>query len=84
MYEVFYSKQSIKTLKKLPRNESVRIRGKIKELAESPYRHKQVKVMKGDDGYRLRVGNWRVLYTINESRLEVWVIKIASRGEVYK
>lgn len=84
MYDVFYSKQSIKALKKLPRNESSRIQGKIKQLAEHPYQHQQVKALKGSEGYRLRVGDWRVLYTINESRLEVWIIKIASRGEVYK
>ena len=83
-YNIKYSKQAIRTLRKMPKNLSIRILTKIKELADSPYSHSQVKTLKGLDACRLRVGDWRVIYTVKDQELEVWIVKIASRGEVYK
>lgn len=68
----------------MPANWAKRICEKIDILAQSPYGNTQAKALKGLDAYRLRVGDWRVVYSINDSELEIWVIKIAPRGEVYK
>ena len=84
MFKIRYSKQAIKTLRKIPSNLSQQIVGKIAMLANNPYEAKQVKTLQGLEGYRLRVGDWRVIYTINQPQIEVWVIKIAARDEVYK
>lgn len=83
MYKVKYSKGAIKVLRKLPRNWSERIICKIQELAMDPYSSQQSKALKGSEGYRLRVGDWRVIYTMNHDVLEIWIIKIASRGDAY-
>ena len=84
MYSIKYSKQAIKVLRKLPKNVSTKICNKIGELATSPYSHSQVKNLKGVNAYRLRVGDWRIIYTVEDQALEVWIVKVASRGEVYK
>ena len=68
----------------MPRNLADRIRKKIKALAQSPYTNRQAKMLKGAKANRLRVGDWRILYTINDSDVEIWIIKIAPRGEAYK
>lgn len=85
MYKVKYSKQAIKSLRKMLKNAASRIIGKINELALSPHSAAQVKLLKGLEGYRLRVGDWRIIYSIQEDEAPgIWIIKIAPRGEVYK
>jgi len=43
-----------------------------------------VKRLSGMEGYRLRVGDWRVVYTLEEARLIIAVVDIGSRGGIYK
>ncbi len=67
----------------MPRNEAVRIRGKIDQYAADPRSlASQVKKMKGRSGYRLRVGDWRVIF--DEDDNVVAIEDIASRGSIYE
>lgn len=84
MYKITFSKQSDKTLRRMPRNTAKNIAKKIKELIANPKRMRNVKKLTDHPGYRLRIGNWRVVYTINENEVLIHVVKIKSRGEVYK
>ena len=54
MYKVLYSRQAIKTLRKMPRNWANRIINKINELAVDPFSSQQVKALKGGEACRLR------------------------------
>lgn len=60
------------------------IANKIKELAGNPQVMRNVKKITDHPGYRLRVGDWRVVYTINDNELLIHVINVKTRGEVYK
>ncbi|MBN9565202.1 MAG: type II toxin-antitoxin system RelE/ParE family toxin [Alphaproteobacteria bacterium] len=85
MHKVVYSIQSTKALAKVPRNLAELIVKEIRALASDPLgKNPQVKKLSGADGYRLRVGDWRVVYTIKHRQLVIHVIKIAPRGGVYK
>jgi len=54
-------------------------------MAMDPYaRHPNVTKLQNRPGYRLRVGNWRVIYEIEEEELIILVLRIGSRGEVYR
>jgi len=69
----------------MPRNTAKLIREKVEMIAADPYAdHPNAKKLQGRDGYRLRVGDWRVIYKIQSEELVIMVLKIASRGEVYK
>ena len=69
----------------MPRNAAKLIREKLDDIAVNPYAdHPNAKKLQGREGYRLRVGDWRVVYKIQNEQLIVVVMKIASRGEVYK
>ncbi len=68
----------------MPRNTAKRIRDKIEELAEDPAAMRNVVKLTGVEGYRLRVGDWRVVYTLEQDELVVAVVKIKPRGEVYR
>jgi mRNA interferase RelE/StbE len=43
-----------------------------------------VKALQGQPGYRLRVGDWRVIYTLQDEVLTVLIIRIAHRREAYR
>ena len=84
MYKVLTTKSFAKALSRLPVNWQKRIVGKIKEIAVDPYaRHNNVTRLEGRDGYRLRIGDWRVLYELHDGRLELWALDVAARGGIY-
>jgi mRNA interferase RelE/StbE len=84
MYKVTFSKQADKTLRRMPRNTAKDITKKIKVLAVNPKKMRNVKKLTDHLGYRLRIGDWRVVYSLNENEVLIHVVKIKSRGEVYK
>jgi mRNA interferase RelE/StbE len=84
MYAIEITGGAIKALRKMPRNVAALIRSKIDALAVDPYAaNNNVKKLKGSDDYRLRVGDWRVIYTLQDAKLVILVIRIAPRGSVY-
>jgi mRNA interferase RelE/StbE len=85
MYDIEYQQQAIKALLKMPRNTARLIKEKIEHLAESPYAaNNNVKQLEGAGGYRLRVGDWRVLYEIIDVKLVIVVVKIRPRGDAFR
>ena len=85
MYKVQYRASAAKMLRRMPRNVAKTVVRKIDQLAVSPYApNNNVTRLKGEEGYRLRVGDWRVLYEIHDDVLVIEIIKIGSRGGVYR
>ncbi|MFP4549096.1 MAG: type II toxin-antitoxin system RelE family toxin [Fidelibacterota bacterium] len=84
MYKIAFSKQAAKKLKKISANEAEIIINKIKELAKNPFEFPNIKKITNHPGFRLRVGDWRVIYTIENKKLIIIVINIKTRGEAYK
>jgi mRNA interferase RelE/StbE len=85
MYKIDYSKQARKTLKAMPQTVAGRIMDKVDTLGKDFFApHPGVKKLVNRPGYRLRVGDWRVVYTVHEDILRIAVVRIASRGQVYQ
>jgi mRNA interferase RelE/StbE len=83
MYSIDYSKASRKAMKSMPRNTARLVMEKIESLAVDPYApNNNVRKLTNHPGYRLRVGDWRVVYLIHEQELVIVVVRIAPRGEV--
>ena len=83
MYKVEIVKSAIKELAKLPKKEAIRITEKISELKGSPRPKGCIKLSGTKDEYRIRMGNYRVLYTIEDDILLVQVFKIGNRKDIY-
>ena len=81
---VDYSRQAAKVLMRIDRATSMRIRAKIAQLADDPASlANNITPLKGGEGLsRLRVGDWRVIYT--ETLVIVSVVQIGPRGGVYE
>ena len=62
-----------------------RIRERLDRIAIDPYAHyASVTKLQNRPGYRLRVGEWRVIYEIEGNELVILVLRVGSRGEVYR
>lgn len=81
MYQIIIKKKAKKFIDKLPVNERRRVVAAIERLPNG----EDIKKLKGyDDLLRLRVGDYRIIYTIDNGKLIVYVIDIDNRGEIYK
>ena len=85
MFSIEYSKAARKALKAMPSNTARLILEKVGALATDPMTpNNNVKKFTNHPGYRLRVGDWRVVYLIHEQALLIAVVRIAPRGDVYQ
>lgn len=75
--EINYSKQAIKFLKKQDTITRKRIVSAINLLPAG-----DVKALQGNSGYRLRVGDFRVIFDVDKNIL--YIVKIGNRGQIYK
>jgi len=65
-------------------DEAALIRSKIRELALNPFAVPNVKSLVGRPGYRLRIGDWRVIFEVVQSQQVIAILKIAQRGGAYR
>jgi mRNA interferase RelE/StbE len=85
MFRIEYSKGARKALKSMPRNTARLICEKIEVLAADPFAaNNNVRKLSDHPGYRLRVGDWRVVYLIHDQAVLIVVVRIAPRGDVYQ
>lgn len=85
MYRLEFTKQAAKELRHMPRDVANTIRSKLEALAANPYApNNNVKRLVERRGYRLRVGDWRVIYEIEEDRLVILVVAVGARGGIYR
>jgi len=83
MLQITYSPQARKTLRRMQPKTARHILDQMEKVAESPDRRDlDIKKLEGRNGYRLRVGDWRVIYTVGG--LVLAIERIGPRGDVYK
>ncbi len=83
-YKIKFTKAAEKQLADLPKAEMKKIAKKIDKLAANPLPH-DCKKLEGEDSiYRIRQGDYRILYSIFGKELVVLVLKIGHRREIYR
>ena len=82
-YSITISKQARKQLRDIPRKDRLRISGAIELLGDNPIPPKALKLT-NRDGYRLRVGDYRIIYIFYSNRLIILIINIADRSAAYQ
>lgn len=82
-YNLFFKRSAAKELEEIPKQDLKRIIAKVASLAENPRPHDSEK-LSGQERYRIRQGNYRIIYSIEADQLTIWVVKIGHRREVYR
>lgn len=83
-YAVEFTARAARDLKAIARPDQIRIAKRIDGLTENPRPYGVRKLGGEEDLYRIRVGDFRVIYTIENRRLVVLVIRIGNRRDVYR
>jgi mRNA interferase RelE/StbE len=82
-YRVTVSNSAERQLSRLDRQTQERIRDRIDSLADNPRPHGVKKLRSREDQWRIRVGDWRIVYTVQDDRLIVLIVRIGHRSDVY-
>lgn len=82
-YSLFFKESVRKDLDAIPKSDLQRIMERIAGLADNP-RPPGAEKLSGQEKYRVRQGNYRIIYAIEENRLIVMVVKVGHRREVYR
>ena len=82
-YELVFKKSVAKDLRAIPRKDIARILKRLEALSDDP-RGPGCEKLSGQERYRVRQGNYRIIYEIVDDKLVVVVVKVGHRGEVYR
>src|SRR5438874_2608068 len=83
-YRVLFLSSAEREFVRLPKSEREKISIKIAALSENPRRQGSIKLSGKDGIWRVRVGNYRILYRIEDAALIVAITKVAHRRESYR
>ncbi len=82
-YKVLYREAFHRSLKSIPKKDVVRILRETESLSDDP-RPSGSQKLTGDEKYRIRQGNYRIIYSIEDDRLIVIVVKVGHRKQIYE
>ena len=82
MYQLIYSEEAFKQLKKLDKEIQKRIISTLERIRIRPYPH--IKKLVGSPYFRLRVGDYRIILDIKENKLLIFIIEVGHRKNIYK
>jgi mRNA interferase RelE/StbE len=82
-YEVYLKRSAAKELGRIPRTDLRRVVARIRSLAKEP-RPAGSEKLSAQERYRIRQGDYRIVYSVQDDERTVWVVKIGHRREVYR
>ena len=83
-FSIKWKSSAKKELKKIDRTEISKILSEIEKLAQEPYPSNHKKLLGTEHIYRIRVGNYRIIYSVINDELVIEVIRVRDIKEVYK
>lgn len=82
-YNLYIKPSAVKEIESCPKKDRLRIINRINALADDP-RPQGSEKLSGYDKYRVRQGNYRIVYSIQDQKLIISVVKVGHRKEVYR
>ena len=83
-YTIKFTSHAARSFRKLSRDVQTRLSPSIESLKDNPRPPGSEKLKGADDAYRIRVGDYRILYEVRDKELVVYIIEAGHRREVYK
>ena len=86
MYDLILTRKAQRFYEQADQSLASRLNRCFDQLSQNPYQHPNIKPLKGklSGCFRYRLGNWRIIYTIDDSQGIITILLIASRGQVYQ
>ncbi|AEF98662.1 type II toxin-antitoxin system RelE family toxin [Methylomonas methanica] len=84
MYRVIYRKTAAKALLKMPHRAAEQFKEAFEQMAINDEDGLDIKKLEGREGFRLRIGGYRAIYLKLNDVLIIEVLKVGSRGDIYK
>jgi len=82
-YKVYFKESVEKDFTAIPKKDLVKILRRIKALSENP-RPSGCEKLTGRERYRVRQGRYRIVYSIEDEVLTVWIVKVGHRKDIYR
>jgi mRNA interferase RelE/StbE len=82
-YKIYFRESVEKDFAAIPKSDLKKILRRIRTLAEDP-RPLGCEKLTGQERYRLRQGRFRIVYSIQDKNLTVWVVKVGHRKDIYR
>ena len=82
-YNIFFSRSVVKDIDPIPKNDLQRIMERVRLLQKDP-RPPGCEKLSSQERYRIRQGNYRIVYSIQDAQFTVRIVKIAHRRDVYR
>ena len=83
-YKIILEHKAEKQLKDLSKADYLKVRIAFDKLSTDPRGHNTIKLTDSDNEYRFRVGNFRILYTIADRILTVYIFEVVNRKDAYR
>lgn len=83
MYKIILPARFERMIKKIPKSDIKKIVDAIDRLATDPRPHGYIQLKGKTDAYRIRVGNFRIIYRVNDNLITVFILKIGDRKNIY-
>jgi len=83
VFKILFKESVWKDLRKVPKNHLKNILTRIEKLKDEP-RPIGCEKLAGQELYRVRQGKYRIIYSIQDNELTIWVIKVGHRSSVYR
>lgn len=83
-YSIEFRPAVLKTLKRFPKRDLVRIKKKIEELGQNLPEPNTTKMKGNNSFHRVRIGDYRIIYEIHDDRVVILIVKVGHRKDVYK
>jgi len=82
-YRIFFRESVVKDLAAIPKSDLKKILQRIKSLGDNP-RPSGSEKMTGQERYRVCQGHYRIVYSIQDKELTVWIVKVGHRKDIYR
>lgn len=83
-FEIFWKQSAVKELRKLPREIIAKVHAAVAMLANEPHPQNSKKLKGVENSFRIRVGDYRVVYGVFADRLLVEVVRVGHRRQIYR
>lgn len=84
LYKIEWNRSAVKELKQLSKETVKRILENVEQLSSIPFPNKTKKLAGSENSFRIRIGDYRVIYTVSSKILTIEIVRVGHRRDIYR